>query len=130
MNINKFTESIVRIDEIEELGCFGHYPFQLHIERPDGKFEMAALALNGINEVQKAVEKLLVKGFKKAFLSLDYPPMAEIKTDFVAVFTFENDTTSLIAIPYSVETGERLPVIEKSDILDKLKQEMIDHLKY
>jgi hypothetical protein len=115
-NTEEFIKSLVKIDEIED-GMFGHYPFSMVIEKEDGGLEIAALALNGVIPVYMRVAVERVKGFKKIFLAVDFPKGGDMTEDFVAVFTVEADSTSLVAIPYNPDNGEVYDQITESEQL-------------
>ena len=116
-NTQDFIENIVKIDEMGD-GSFGHFPFQMFVEKEDGKFEISALSLTGgVEPVYDRVKKAKELGFKKLYLSVDFPKGMDMTSDFVAVFTIEGGETSVVAIPYNTEGGEVYDQITESELL-------------
>lgn len=120
-NINEFIEKLVKIDYMEEHGCYGHYPFQCFSKNKDGKVTMMALALGGdVEACYRKVRELVKAGAEKLFLSLDFPASGDIDEDFVCVFAVEDNKVSAKAITYNVETGEKIKTIDSSESLDNI----------
>jgi len=114
MDLNTFKEKLVAID-LQEDGKYGHYPFQLQAESPEGKLELCALMLGG--DVESCYRKFIEyhrKGFDNIFMSIDFPAGGDIPTDFVVVLAKEDNKPSICAIPYDSATGEIFPEIGKS----------------
>lgn len=120
-NVNEFIDSLVKISLIEDCDNYGHYPFQLIAETKDGGLEINALALGGdVNACYKRVRDYIKNEARKVYLSLDFPKGGDIENDFIAIFSFDDGETSVLAIPYNIETGERYETIHKSEQLDKV----------
>jgi len=135
MNINEFTELLVGITpQGDEEDCWGHYPFQMHVEKSDGKASLNALALNDIGLVYEAVsQQISQKDFKQVCLSIDFPAGGDMENDFVGIFSITKiDSISngfeAVALPYNTETGEVYPIIEKSDLLAHISNQMQNFL--
>lgn len=104
--IQDFITNLVKVEYIEDNSAYGHYPFQLFVETNDGKFDMNALYLGGdIAAVYRRVKLYVNCGAKKIFLSVDFPAGADIKSDFIAVFSIINGELDSLAIPYNPLTG-------------------------
>jgi len=123
-DLNEFIEKLVEIRFVEGSNAFGHYPFQLYVELLDGKVEMNALLLGGnVKSVYNRVKQYVLKGFKRLYLSVDFPAVLDIEHDFVCAFSIENDKLTILAIPYDTETGDIFERITNSKALTTLLQE-------
>ena len=127
--IEEFVKSMVKIEFIEDSNCFGHYPFQLFCENKDGGFEINALALGGdVASCYRRFAEYKKGGAKRIYLSLDFPKGGDIKNDYVAIYTFENDKIDLFAIPYEIEDGKSFDIVKNSGQLDLIKQQMMTYM--
>ncbi len=98
----------------------GHFPFQMIVEKPDNRLEMAALALNDVFLVYMQVLKYAMEPYKKIYFTMDLPSGRDIPTDFVAVHFKEADTDwELILIPYDAQ-GNRLPEVTGGEMFERL----------
>lgn len=128
-NVNEFIKGLVKVDSIESVDCFGHYPFQLFAENNNGTAELNALALGGdIKACRRRFNDYKKSGAKKIYMSLDFPAGGDIDKDFIVVVSLEGEEISLLAIPYSTEDGKLFPTIKESDILSKIKSEFLASL--
>ena len=117
-NVDEFVKQCVKIDHLEQANCYGHYPFQLFVEIKDGSFVMNALALGGdVASCYRKVYEYKRDKAKKIFLSLDFPKGGDIQNDFIAVFSVDDKGTSVFAIPYDTESGDRMGIIKESQHL-------------
>lgn len=127
--VEEFVKTMVRIDFVENSECFGHFPFQLLAETKDGKLEINALALGGdVAACYRRFAKYKNSGAKRVYMSLDFPKGGDIKDDYVAIFSFENNEINLFAIPYKTKDGTTLDYIKTSDHLDKIKADLVSFL--
>jgi hypothetical protein len=125
--VNEFVNQLVKIDIMEDGQSYGHYPFSGIIEDSNGKISILALALGGdVLSVYKTIGKSIIDGAKKAYFSLDFPPNEELKTDFVAVYSYENEEYNIFAIPYDVKNGETFDRIHDNVLLATI----LDQFKY
>jgi len=116
--VKEFVENFVKIEYIENSGCFGHYPFQLFVETSDEKIEINALALGGdVLSCYKRVSKYLKEKANKVFMSIDFPTGGDIKNDFVCIFSIVDNKFDIFAIPYNSENGEIYDEIHESNLL-------------
>lgn len=119
--VQDFVNNLVKIDLIDSESSYGHYPFQLFVEKEDGTFEMNALALGGdVISCYLKVLKYYKENAKKIFLSLDFPSGGDIEHDFVCVYSIVNGKFDIFAIPYNTETGEKYEEIHQSELLKKI----------
>ena len=120
--VKDFVSNLVNIDLIEDSdGNYGHYPFQLFVEKEDGTFEMNTLDLGGdVLACYKRVAIYAKDNAKKIFLSLDFPSGGDIEHDFVCVYSIVDSKFDIYAIPYNTETGEKYEEIHQSELLDKI----------
>jgi len=129
-NLTEFRESMVKIEFIEQSGCFGHYPFQLFAEKSDGTNQIEALFLGGnVKECYQLFAIHVNKGAKRVYMSLDYPASGDISKDFVVLFQYEQGNLNLTAIPYSEFNGECFNLLTQRDILSTIKKELEFYLK-
>lgn len=127
MDIQEFKRSFVRIDFQEKLNNYGHYPFQMFVERNDGKIEMAALAMAGTSQDNYRVVKNKIKeGVLKLFVSLDFPKGGDLENDFICIIKVENNCSDAIAIVYNPDNGEEVRTVDKSETLSRIKTEFDD----
>lgn len=121
MKREEFIETLVEID-VQEDGTFGHYPFQAIAKNSEGKLTMAALALGGdVKSCYQALRKLWrEEGNEIVHMSIDFPAIGDIDTDFVFVVTIENDALSALAIPYNPENGKISEYITESKTLSDI----------
>ena len=120
-NVQNFVTDLVKIDYVEQSDCFGHYPFQMFVEKKEGGFELNALALGGnVNSNYLRFREYLKAKAKRIYLSLDFPAGGDIENDFVAIFSYENGKYNLFAIPYETQEGKTFLEITKSEQLDKI----------
>jgi hypothetical protein len=127
--VEEFIKSMVKIDFIEDSDCFGHYPFQLLSENKDGKIEINSLALGGdVASCYIKFSDYKKQGSKRIYLSLDFPKTGDIKNDFIAIFSFENEEINLLAIPYETENGNKLDYIRNSNTLSNVKEDLLSFL--
>lgn len=124
MNTQEFIEKFVTIDFVESSGCYGHFPFQMFVEKADGSFEADALAISGVVNCYRIFVSKLDKKPKSVFMALDFPAGGDIETDFVAVFSFENGAMDILAIPYNPKTGEKKEVLKTSHLLAAIKSQL------
>jgi len=123
-NTKEFVEQFVKIELIENEDCYGHYPFQLFVEKNDGKFDINALALGGdVESCYKRVQKYFKEGAKKLFMSLDFPASQDIENDFVCIYSIVDGEFEVYAIPYDPETGDTYEEIHKCEMLDKILED-------
>lgn len=98
----------------------GHYPFYAFVEEQSGETTLAALALSDVRLVYFQVQKFLMEGAKKIYFTLDFPPVGDIQTDFVAAYFKEGDAPwESVIIPYN-KKGNRLELITGGETFDRL----------
>jgi len=123
--VEEFVETLVKIEFIEDMNCFGHYPFQLFCENESGDFELGALALGGdVTSCYKVFAKHIKGDAKRIYLSLDFPKGGDIENDYVAIFTFDYGVINVFAIPYDTEDGKTFDTIKNSSQLDLMKEQL------
>ncbi len=119
--VKEFAEKLVTIDFVEQSNCYGHYPFQLFVEKENGEFVMCALALGGdVNSCYQNVKKYKNEKANRIYLSLDFPAVLDMENDFVMIFSLENKKIETFAIPYNVETGEKLDIVKEGNFLTNI----------
>lgn len=119
--VEDFVKDLVRIELMEDSEDYGHYPFQLFVEKEDGTFEMNALPPNAdVLSCYRRVATYVKENAKKIFLSLDFPRGGDIEHDFVCIYSIINGKFDIFAIPYNTETGEKYDEIHESEILTKI----------
>ncbi len=117
-DVNEFVKTCVDITYIEDSECYGHYPFQLFVEKSDDKIEMCALALGGnVLQCYSKFKEYKKSSAKRIFMSLDFPSGGDIKNDFVAVFSLIDNKIGIFAIPYNPDNGK---IHKRIDISDHL----------
>jgi len=122
-NVLDFKNSMVKIEFIEQRGCFGHYPFQLFAEKADGTNELGALLLGGnVKECYQLFSIHVNNGAKRVYMSLDFPAGGDISNDFVVIFEYNDHGLSLTAFPYSEMNGEYFEVVTESAHLLSIKK--------
>lgn len=129
-NVNEFIKSLVKIEKLEDSDSFGHYPFQLFTVGDDGKSTMASLALGGnVERCYNIFKEYKDNGATKIFLSLDFPSGGDILNDFICVFSYDENVLTVLAIPYSTETGEQFEYITESTHLELIKTQFLTVIK-
>lgn len=126
MELKKFTESLVQIEFKEEMEGYGHYPFQMIAESPEGNLELNCLALNDVRLCYAKFATYYKKGYPKIYMSVDFPNVGDIRQDFVCIFSYENGVLKAMAIPYNNKNGELSPAIGNGLTIENL----ISDLKY
>jgi hypothetical protein len=122
--VKEFIDNLVKIDIQEDYNCYGHYPFQLLVEKSDGTFDINALALGGdVDACYRRVRKYIKENAKKIFMSLDFPKGGDIEHDFICIYSIVDGVIDIFAIPYSTETGEKYEEIHTSEILNKILED-------
>lgn len=117
-----FIDALVKVEFIEDSKMFGHYPFQLAAEGKDERLNIGALFLGGdVLSVYRAAKTQIQEGATKLFLSCDFPAVGDIKTDFIAVFTYQGGALSSLAIPYDPQTGVCFEKIINSTAMQMLE---------
>lgn len=117
--------SSVKIEFIEQSNGFGHYPFQLFINKINGDNELHSLYLNCVSQYYKHFKKFQNENTCKMFMSLDFPTLLDIQSDFVVILSYENNEINLIAIPYDVETGKTFDIIESGTALERIYKDYL-----
>jgi len=121
-NVDEFIENMVHIDFLEDEECYGHYPFQMFVEKEDGTHDINALALGGdVESCYKRATEYKQNNAKKIYLSLDFGCGGDIIHDFIAIFSFENGVVSIVAISYDIKNGKKFETITNSTHLNKIK---------
>lgn len=111
-DVEEFKE-FISIDFNEEHQEFGHYPFQLVAIDDEDKLIMNSLALGGdVISCYMSFAKYIASGYKKVYMSVDFPATMDMETDFVAVLSWENGRMDLVGLPYDNKTGEKLPELK------------------
>lgn len=112
--IQKFIDSFVTIDYVKEIKEYRHYPFKL-LATKDGKAELNALA--GLNSVQcyKRYSYYALKGCDEILMSMDFPPVADMETDFIYVLAYANKTVECRAVAYDKTTGKILQIYDGTE---------------
>lgn len=121
-NVNEFIEQMVKVDYLEQFDSFGHYPFQMYVEKKDGQTSINALALGGdVKACHRLFADEMHNSAKTIYMSLDFPKGGDIDNDFVCIFHYDNTTHELknFAIPYDLE-GKVMDRITESDRLSKI----------
>lgn len=121
-DVNEFIEQMVKVDYVDQSDCYGHYPFQMFVQKQDDKVSISALALGGdVKACHRLFADEMHNNSKRVYMSLDFPSAGDIENDFVCVFYYENKTHELkkIAITYNSE-GVILKQITESEHLTKL----------
>lgn len=119
--VNEFVEKMVKIEWIEQSGGFGHYPFQMFVEKENDERLVCALALGGnVAACFREVKKHRIENSKRIYISLDYPEMEGIEHDFVAVFSVEDGKENIFAIPYNPKTGQIFEAVKEGAFLEKI----------
>lgn len=123
-NVEEFKEHII-IEWKEENKAYGHFPFQMFSKSVDGSNSMTALVMGNVEPCYKAFNARVKNGGCPVFMSIDFPKMAEIEHDFIAVYEWDGKDMKLTAIPYDGVTGERFAEIDfrESEILMKIMQQ-------
>lgn len=122
-DVREFINKLVKVEYIEQSNCYGHYPFQLFIEDKDNTFQLNALALGGdIAQCYQKFDTAITNGAKRIYMSLDFPAMLDIKTDFIGIFEYKGDSVELFLIPYTLG-GEVLSKITSSEAIDQILKE-------
>lgn len=123
-DLQSFITDMVRIEKIESVQAFGHFPFQLLSEGSDEKLTLGALDLGDVIPCYKIFAEHLAKGAKRIYMSVDFPAGGDLVEDFVAVFQYENETFNVIALPYDAE-GTQSPQVttEESKHLSEIKSQ-------
>jgi len=120
-NIQEFVEKLVEIDFIEQSNCYGHFPFQLFVEKENHEFVMCALALGGdVESCYKTVKQYKSEKANRIYLSLDFPAILDMENDFVMIFYLENEKIEAFAIPYNVQTGEKLDIVKEGEFINNI----------
>ena len=119
-NVNEFVEHLVKIEYQEAFKAYGHYPFQLFTEAKDNSQVIGALLLSDVRELYTIFGKHLLSGAKRVYMSMDFPAQGGFETDFVVVFSYEENHFDRFAIPYDTSTGKVLPHIKESGHLDDI----------
>ena len=110
-NIDDFI-NFLKVDKQDKYYC--HNPMILFAENKKGENELNCIL--DVDTVQKCY-LLFLKYFtdkaKRIYLSIDFAPLMDSKTDFILIHKIENGEFNTIAIPYNKLTGEKMK-IEKS----------------
>ena len=116
MTREEFIDQFVTIDEQEETPFFGHYPFQMYALTKEDKVELNGLLLGGdVAACYQRFQHYYQLGAKEIFMTLDFPAIEDIPTDFVAVFSYQDAKFNVCAIPYDPINGKRERVISLSE---------------
>lgn len=120
----QFIDALVTIDPINDSKEYGHYPFQLLAVDAENKAELAALDLGGdVKGCYKAFRAYVAREFPYIFMSVDFPAMFDMTTDFVVIFSLVEGNLEVCALPYDSKTGKRYPIVTESKILDQIKSQ-------
>lgn len=113
-SIQKFIDSLVTIDYIEEKKQYGHYPFVL-LATNNGKAELNALA--GLRSVQcyKRYAYYALQGYDEIMMSMDFPPTADIETDFIYILAYTSKKIECRAITYNKADGKILKIYDGTE---------------
>jgi hypothetical protein len=124
MTREKFIEEFVKIEIIED-DTFGHYPFQLYAELPNDKVDINALFLGGdvASCYKRFSDYVLCYDNINVFMSIDFPQTADSKHDFVAVFSYENNELTCVAIPYDTTTGEVFDIVTEGEFINIITEQ-------
>jgi hypothetical protein len=125
MTLEKFIEIFVKI-ELQKDGSMGHYPFHMVFIKKDGTQEMTSFVGVDVFAVYKSLFKHIDRDdAKEIFLSIDFGPVAEVKTDFVAVYHWTEDMlfTELTILPYNI-AGEMLQRITEGITVETMITEL------
>lgn len=119
--VNEFIASMVKIEYIERSGGFGHFPFQMAIENKDGSKELHSLSLSNVGEYLRHFKaSCIVDKVSSVIMSLDFPAFEDIEHDFVGIYFYENQKTTLVVLPYDVATGQTFDLIGHGTGIDRL----------
>ena len=128
-DLKEFEDKLVKIEFIDHCQSYGMYPFQMFIEHKDGKFTLAYLDLGGdIASVYQVFNDYFKHNPKRIYLAVDFPASNEIKNDFVCIFIYQNGNIMVYAKPYNSETGELLPDILQSNLLNNIERDLSNFL--
>ena len=123
MNINEFVDMFAKLELNEDCKQYQCYPFHLVVEKPDGGLDVNALCTDTVADCYKRVKQYHYKGFKKMYMSIDFPATGDIDHDFVGIFTIHPDKIGFAALPYDSKTGEKFARIYKSHTITMLLDE-------
>jgi len=123
--VEEFIENLVKIEYVENMGSYGHYPFSLAAVTNNDQLEINALFLSGdVIAVYTRVREYVWKKAKRIYLAVDFPGVPGIQTDFVAVTAIENGKiTSNFAIPYDPVYGTIYERITEAPFLQTLESQ-------
>ena len=116
---NKEFIDILRIDEK------GHYPFQMFVIRSNGERHLVAMCHNYIQDVYETVNLYIQKGVQLIHFSADFPAILGMNTEFIGVFTYENEKWDCCILPY--ENLKFLPVVYDVFAQKSLLQQTINN---
>ena len=114
-------------DHVDENGnqLYGHYPFSIVAMTEDNNMTVGALALNDVVMCYFTFAGEIVKGAKTVYMSIDFPPMFEIETDFVAIHEYIDGKSSVVALPYNPQTGELHEIVTEGRAIELLTEQFV-----
>jgi len=126
-NVEEFVEKEVEIEFMEK-ECAVHFPFKIFVERSDNFQETESLFFDdGMVSCYRLFSQYKKDGARRIYMSIDFAKGAEMKKDYVMIFTYENGEINLFAIPYNDE-GEILDRIEDSPRLSMIRKDFEKYL--
>lgn len=129
-NVEEFINSSVKIEQRKD-GYFGHHPFLLFSEDKQGENVVGPLSIIYMFLTGRFSEfaRHIKNGDKRIYMSLDMKPYGDIKNNFVAIFSFEDNKINVFALPYNVKNGERLEIIKSGQTITYMKNEFINMIE-
>ena len=124
-DLKEFVKTLVKIEFLDHCNSFGFYPFQMFVEDKEGKSTFCSLDLGGdIASVYKAFNDYFKHSPKRIYLAVDFPAADDIENDFVCIFIFQKGNIMIYAKPYNSQTGESLPDILQSNLLNNIERDL------
>tara|TARA_R110000744_G_scaffold348607_4_gene454208 strand:+ start:982 stop:1434 length:453 start_codon:yes stop_codon:yes gene_type:complete len=121
--LNEFTKDCVNLHKLEN-GRYGYNPFHLRIKNGGVDYTEK---MEHQNDVLSYYNRISFVSKKADYLmaALDFPPVMEIETDFVAILLLDNvkRVKSIIGLPYDPLTGATKEVIYDTPALDTILEQ-------
>lgn len=131
--LNQFID-FIQISYNENEKEFLHRPFYMVTITIKNEHEVyCMLDANSVQDVYMVFFNSLLKGLKKAYFSIDFPPAFDMKNDFVLITEYtagKNRKFNLVALPYDKKTGERYQLIKDGLFINILGRQFTEFLKH
>ena len=128
MQFKEFYETFLNVDFIEDTGLYGHDPFNMVSVNNKGIQTISSLSLESSESYYQKVKDQLDQGAKTVFLSMDFPPIMDITTDWIAVFWVTEHNVELFGLPYDNKTGDKYKLFTRSEGLKAIESQLMNFL--